>query len=495
VERGRDAVSIFHGGLVETQPRGFIEGAWNDSFASLNFTAATIVVGTGGMLEHDRARFCASTDQLCPLFSVVKAGSVYVSNSPAFVLAAAGEEPDDIYPFYAYDLVRIFRRGLHCSDGRLRLRSPIPLHVHFTTIITVDARGSVGFNSHRLCDPPHDYPSYKELLLEGTRKILANAADVARQRRYRPLTALSRGYDSTAAAALAKAGGCADAFTFIDDRSEDPNRDSGARNARFFLGMQCTTYRRWQYLDLDGRAEVEFGYTPTASRVPLAAVEDQLAGRLLIVGDSGDAIWDPKRADVSDDLSRTWIRFTISLSQIEFRLRVGYHVFAPACIAARHNRLIHEIATSEQMRPWSVGGEYDRPLARRIAEEAGLPRDRFGMVKRASGFIHLTDPSRFAEKALNSYTQFVRERHAAIPWYIDRYWRSRVRWRHHLWNTLGSSQRRSARPTALQRHFPFILNATPILVPWDYMFTFQWTVAMMRNRYALPVQQDQGPRR
>src|SRR5438046_2601793 len=79
VHRGGDAALVFRGMFVETHSRGFIEGAWNDSFASLNFTAATIVAGTGGILEHDRVRFSTSTDRLGPLFSIVKDGSVYVS--------------------------------------------------------------------------------------------------------------------------------------------------------------------------------------------------------------------------------------------------------------------------------------------------------------------------------------------------------------------------------------------------------------------------------
>src|SRR5215831_10031234 len=156
VDRGSDAVSVFHGKFVETHSRGFVEGAWDDSFASLNFTAATIVTGTGGILEHDRVRFTSSTDPHGPLFSIVKAGSVYVSNSPAFVMTVAGEEPDDIYPFYDYDFLRIYRQGLYCPNGRLRLRSATRLGVHFLTIITVDERGSVKFDSHRLCEPPRD---------------------------------------------------------------------------------------------------------------------------------------------------------------------------------------------------------------------------------------------------------------------------------------------------------------------------------------------------
>jgi hypothetical protein len=486
VDRGSDAVLVFHGTFVETHSRGFIEGAWDDSFASLNFTVATIVAGTGGILEHDRVRFSTSTDHLGPLFSIVKGGSVYVSNSPAFVMTMSGEEPDDVYPFYEYDILRIYRQGLYCPNGHLRLRSAIPLRVHFTTIITIDERGSVRFDSHRLCEPPRDYQSYKELLLKGTRKVLNNGADPARKRRYGPLASLSRGYDSTASTVLARSAGCTEAFTYVDDRSDDPKRDSGASNARFFLGMACKVYSRWQYLALDSCAEAEFGYGTANCAVPLAAAEHQLSGRILILGEFGGTIWDPKAAKVLDQLSRPWVRYTLGLSAIEFRLRVGYHVFAPPSIAARHNQKIHDIAIAEEMRPWSVGGGYDRPIPRRIAEEAGLPRDRFGTRKAASGHCRLTEPSRFSAKALNDYRQFVSQRHAEISRHIYNYWRARARWRHYLWNTTGYDGHRYVHSTSLQRHFPFILNAKPIRVPWDYMFTFQWTVASMRSRYALP---------
>ena len=35
------------------------------------------------------------------------------------------------------------------------------------------------------------------------------------------------------------------------------------------------------------------------------------------------------------------------------------------------------------MTPWSVGGGYDRPIPRRIAESAGVDRQAFGQRKRA----------------------------------------------------------------------------------------------------------------
>ena len=413
MERGSGTADVFHGSLVETRPHAFVEGLWNGAFDAFDFAGATIVAATGGVAEHDRIRFSSSTDHLGPLFSISKRGVVYVSNSPAFVLTMAGEEPDDAYPFYAYDFVRIYRQGLFCPDGRLRLRSSATLGVHAMTIVSVDARGRMTFAPHRLCEAPHDYRSYARLLREGTQAILANGADRARKRPYAPLVPLSRGYDSTAAAVLAKSAGCKDAFAFEDPRRPNPKRDSGASNARFFLDMRCSAHSRWQYLAIDRAVEAEFGYLAASCRAPLAGVEAELPGKILLVGETGDVIWEPAGAKAANAMSKSWSRRALGISPIEFRLRVGFQMFTPASIAARHHAAIHAITTSAEMRPWTVGGDYDRPLARRIVEEAGVPRDQFATRKAASAHGRLMDPSRFSPKGWADYTRFVAERHAA----------------------------------------------------------------------------------
>jgi hypothetical protein len=479
IEHGNAIVAVLHGGSVETRPGAFVEGAWNADFAALDLTGATVVAGTGGIAERDRVRFSASTDTCSPLFTIGKAASTYVSNSPAFVMAVAAEAPDDMYPFYPYDLLRIYRQGLRCSRGQLALYSGAGLGVHFSTIVSVDAQGRVTFDRHPLCEPPTDYRSYKAQLLDAVSKVIENAKDPSRKRSYRPLASLSRGYDSCASVALAKPTECTETFTFTDSRQKASNSDSGAEIARY-LGVTCQVYERWRYLDLDGCAEAEFGYVATASMVPLATSGNQFRGRLLIVGDSGGSIWDPRRAWACDELSRAWMRHTLGLSSIEFRLRVGYIAFAPPGIAARHNRRIHAIALGEEMRPWSVGGDYDRPIPRRIAEEAGLPRESFGMLKLASAHTHLIYPSRFSPNALQDYRDFVARRHAAIPRDVGSYWRMRAQRRHAAWSALEID--RGGDPDAIAHEFP-----PSIRIPWNFMFTFQWAVASVRGRYAVPV--------
>ena len=71
----------------------------------------------------------------------------------------------------------------------------------------------------------------------------------------------------------------------------------------------------------------------------------------------------------------------------EFRLVVGFiHVPFPF-LGARRMSDILRITESSEMDPWRLGNLYDRPIARRIAEKAGVPRQLFGQSKKGSVVI------------------------------------------------------------------------------------------------------------
>ena len=56
-------------------------------------------------------------------------------------------------------------------------------------------------------------------------------------------------------------------------------------------------------------------------------------------------------------------------------------------IGARNREDILRITESDEMQPWCLGTPYDRPIPRRIAETAGVPRDLFGQIKMATTII------------------------------------------------------------------------------------------------------------
>ena len=105
-----------------------------------------------------------------------------------------------------------------------------------------------------------------------------------------------------------------------------------------------------------------------------------LNGKIYFSGALGDSVW-PKGADAPPHVP---CRIPYGKSLTEFRLRVGFaHVPVPV-IGAVFPSSIAAISDSREMQPYSVGGDYDRPIPRRIVEEAGVVRHKFGMRKNAT---------------------------------------------------------------------------------------------------------------
>ncbi|MGH6950867.1 MAG: hypothetical protein ACREH4_08345, partial [Vitreimonas sp.] len=119
---------------------------------------------------------------------------------------------------------------------------------------------------------------------------------------------------------------------------------------------------------------------------------DELSRTLLFTGHKGDTMWDIDGRPVG-----SWSLDPGGATMQSFRLRTDFVHFPPAFFGrARHKKVI-EISRSEEMKPWSVGANYDRPIPRRIVEEAGVPRDWFGMKKRAVSAMYGLDNRRYVE--------------------------------------------------------------------------------------------------
>jgi hypothetical protein len=71
----------------------------------------------------------------------------------------------------------------------------------------------------------------------------------------------------------------------------------------------------------------------------------------------------------------------------ELRLVIGFIHLPLPYIGARRKEDIVKITESPDMDPWRLGNTYDRPIPRRIAEEAGISRHAFGHFKMGSVVI------------------------------------------------------------------------------------------------------------
>jgi hypothetical protein len=78
-------------------------------------------------------------------------------------------------------------------------------------------------------------------------------------------------------------------------------------------------------------------------------------------------------------------RFRAGQNIGEMRLALAFIYVPAAFIGAQKMPEINKISRGEEMRPWTLFNDYDRPICRRTLEEAGVPRHAFGQKKRASG--------------------------------------------------------------------------------------------------------------
>lgn len=483
IETRHEKAVIYHGPGVETRANWFVEGAWNGPFDQGRLDLATALCGTGGVLRDGEWSFHGSTDRLAPLFSLRKNGRIHVSNSHIFAMSLAGEKPDPCYPFYYYDIMRIWRHGLYAMDGSLRLSSKYRLGIHFSCILRVAGNGDVKFSAHPSGAIPHDFQSYKQLLENGLQAVLDNAAHPSRHRPLGSICALSKGYDSNATAALAGKAGCRKSYSFIDPRRSDPHDDSGSGHAAVF-GMSGEDIGRLDYLADKMLDEAEFCLMPLGSQISIVALADRLQGKILLCGNQALA-WKPFFSRTADRRTESSARIISGLSQLDFRLRQGYVMFSPATIGMEHNRALYRISQREEMKPWAVGGDYDRSLARRIAEEAGLPRMEFGQVKKGSGHVHLTTAAKFSPAAWRQYEEFCKELGTGPRRLTRACWKARVHLRHAVWRGLGCYGFRPRRIGAISRHFLFLMGTHPRIIPWSGLHLFQWSCERLRTRYEI----------
>jgi hypothetical protein len=89
------------------------------------------------------------------------------------------------------------------------------------------------------------------------------------------------------------------------------------------------------------------------------------------------------------------------------------------------------------MRPYSVGGYYDQPIPRRIAEEAGIPRGTFATAKRgATAVLQVEGESAFAPATLAAVRDFARSDGTPLVLRsrarLTRWHRLYMRWAHRL---------------------------------------------------------------
>jgi hypothetical protein len=468
LRRGDDEVRVRHGPWVETDAARFVAGAWDGAYGASEPDAAITQVGSSGRATPDAVLFASSTSLHSRLFSARAGEHLFVSNSHVFALVESGDELDPLRPFYLDDLLLQLRAGIRRERRALATRRG-SLLAYECCVLRVSADLQVAVCERAAPAPPESFGDYRRALDAAIAGVLANAAAPERRRAYAPVASISRGYDSAAVAALAREHGCRRAITL--QRASPRAADGGAAVAQA-LGL------RVEVRDLDawrGRAplpEAEFCACPPGSSIPLSAFEEELGAALLLGGQFGDTAFSLSPARERPDLRYTGLLGLAGWSANEFLLRVGAIDFPPLFFAWQHSRAIQRISASQEMSGSVLGGGYDRPIARRIAEEAGVPRGEFGRQKVAGGHQRLHRASRLTPASRHDYLEFYRR--LELPRTVR--WNAQAR---RLAVELCARVDRSLWP------LPQRLVRRAFRRPVD-SFLFQWGTQRIRARYASP---------
>lgn len=422
LERRNRHIQILHGPHVETGDGFFCEGAWAGRFEDGDFERQQFM-GSGGKITG-RGLLIASPNHTIDRIYVMRHGTVLsVSNSCAFLLAQADDTADPDYLLYTPRILSIVQ-GLDRYARWIPTRSGNRIHMFCYCNLHVDV-------NHELDEQPKppvrdfvDFTDYTSFLQEQVNAIVRNAHDPRRTVRYRPIATISSGYDSPAAAVFARRAGCEEAVTFPRARFDGTTvkDDSGAVIGER-LGMKVRSIDRLAYLKQTGWPEAEGGICEFLS------LRDSLEGRILFTGFNGDTVWDRSPGRVSRTIRRT---APSGENLAEFRLRIGFmHLPVPYLGCTRHPS-INRISNSKEMRPWTMGSSYDKPIPRRLLEEAGVERGLFGEEKKAAAVVAREEgfERTMTRESLADFLRFLQHRSlrvaAKLRFYRGLYYAARI---------------------------------------------------------------------
>ena len=246
-----------------------------------------------------------------------------------------------------------------------------------------NANVRIGYDNRVVCEckPPapecgsyHEYMTLLHRYLEEVSEALSSPVNHS----YSPVSTISKGYDSPAASVLARSIGAEKALTIANSRNGVFGDDSGEAIADI-LGLETVSESRTAYQASGLDAEKLFYFTGIPEDIYLYPMREHLRSTLLFSGVKGDTMWD---RNVTRPVG-TWSWDPGGATLQELRLRMNFVQLPPAFFGWRHHRQLIKVNRSPELAPWTLWNDYDRPIPRRIVEEAGVPREMFGLSKKA----------------------------------------------------------------------------------------------------------------
>ena len=398
-----------------------VEGVWDGDFSSGKFHKAENIFGSGIRIDGERVYFVPSCALVDHLFYCLDGERLLVSNSLVLLLGYTGAALDDTHDYYSESTS--IAKGMRDYKKEFRVVHPSIqcfYQVFYENIVVT--KDGILFEMKNGLHEITSFEHYYTLLWSILSRIRDNYQDPERIIPLSAFTTLSSGYDSTAVTCLAKHLGVDTCFTVKKSASwmqwsSKYSTDDGALAAQalnlnvIYVDASSSSISEDELYFLStnyGKSQESAVYNEIAFFPIAAHIEHRCSMAVLFTGYHGDKVWDINTLEefLGQDLAQAnGANFGLS----EIRLKSGFINVAVPFILARNIRSLVAISHSDEMKPWSLGNDYDRPIARRIAESSGIPRKAFGMQKKGVARHYYRLPKSHALRA--PFLHYIKERY------------------------------------------------------------------------------------
>jgi hypothetical protein len=362
-----------------------VEGTWDGDFRHGRFHESDHFFGSGIRIVDDTMHFVPSSVLVNGLFYCERRRELLVSNSLMLLLAFTGAQLDPAHDYHAETYAIRQGAARYRKEFAVLHREIRAFHQVYDASLVASA-GGLDFVSLRAGPAVPSFARYRELVAEALRRLRENYTSPDRRVPLGAFATISSGYDSAAAAVLVRELGIEAWFTCRRSNTHIPVWLS--RRAAIDDGTPIASRLGLATIHLDPRGsrvtEDELYFLAPGCAPPslvlhaLARHIERRRPAVLFTGFLGDEVWDrdPRERRYQDEGIVRGDTTALMLSEI--RLKSGFVNVAVPSLCARRVQDLATLSESEEMAPWRLGTrDYDRPIPRRILEEAGIPRGLF----------------------------------------------------------------------------------------------------------------------
>jgi hypothetical protein len=405
---GKNEVVVYHGNYVEAGNDFCVSATWNGDFKLGDFDKTDIIAGTGIRLRNEKIIFVSPANTLDRVVYVETESGFVVSNSLPALFSFSELEPKQYYD-YQKDFETI-TTGLRKYKKTIPTTTKEVFLVYFNNL-QYDGKSLTEIPKEDLVPHFSTFADYNNFLFTTASKVSANAHDPARKTIIDITSTCSSGYDSSLATVLGKHMGSKKVLSIANAQSRLKRSDSG-ENVAATLKLPCEikssfqkNYKNEEAIWVSMGDALDLHFTVFDFPQPLS---------LMLTAFHGDMLWERTPFNLSEFLHR---HDPSGASFSEWALHTGVIHMSIGFWAIRRGEEIQKLSLLEEMKPWTLYNNYDRPIPRRIIEEAGVKRGDFALAKRVAAIASdwLPNPWPYSENIRDEFKEFAKSNKVTLP--------------------------------------------------------------------------------